>query len=299
MKQRCRDHGEIPRSISREGVAGALEEVAIAARRARGISLPGHARSSRHSRRWSLRGSAAAATAARLGARGHPRRARRRRRRCEPLGLHPFEGDDRLRWRTFVRASLKRAWHPRLTAGEPPDLEALRARVRERSHSASRDSMTRQLESQGVRLMRGRHRQLHRQPHHHDRAVSPGTPNRSEEVAEPYGCRGRRRNDPRHRLGAAGARPWAPVDGERVLITRQAYPPRVIPRSSDRDRLRRDRGRVRTHVPLVRLRGDTRRLAPAGSADEGSRGRRRPRRRLREARCTAHKGRAGKRRRHR
>ncbi|MDA8292468.1 MAG: FAD-dependent oxidoreductase [Actinomycetota bacterium] len=100
------------------------------------------------------------------------------------------------------------------------DLDALRERVRSISELLA-TSTTRQLESQGVRLVRGRGRLVgpHRVEITPDGAVGgPGDP--FVEDADAI-------------LLATGSSPrvpdWAPVDGERVLVTRQAYPPPTIP----------------------------------------------------------------------
>ncbi|HVB06331.1 MAG TPA: FAD-dependent oxidoreductase [Acidimicrobiales bacterium] len=100
--------------------------------------------------------------------------------------------------------------------GAAPDLEALRGRVRGITERLSA-STTRQLESQGVRLARGSARIVG--AHTVEITAADGSP--SEEVeAEAI-------------LVATGSYPrvpdWADVDGERVLVTRQAYPPATIP----------------------------------------------------------------------
>jgi pyruvate/2-oxoglutarate dehydrogenase complex dihydrolipoamide dehydrogenase (E3) component len=104
--------------------------------------------------------------------------------------------------------------------GATPDLEALRARVSSISDRLSA-STTRQLESQGVRLVRGM-----------ARLVAP----RAVEIladATDGGYEAPERIEADSILIATGSSPrvpeWAEVDGERILITRQAYPPAVIP----------------------------------------------------------------------
>jgi NAD(P)H dehydrogenase (quinone) len=94
------------------------------------------------------------------------------------------------------------------------DLDALRARMRSTEADLER-SFTTQLESQGVRLIRGR--AALSGPH---TASVQGEDGDEELQADAV-------------LLSTGSRPrvpgWAPVDGKRVLVTRQAYPPEVIP----------------------------------------------------------------------
>jgi pyruvate/2-oxoglutarate dehydrogenase complex dihydrolipoamide dehydrogenase (E3) component len=94
------------------------------------------------------------------------------------------------------------------------DLEVLRTRMRSTAADLER-SFTTQLESQGVRLIRGRGRLVGS----HKVEV---TSDAGAEVLEAEAV-----------LLSTGSSPrvpeWAPVDGKRVLVTRQAYPPEVIP----------------------------------------------------------------------
>jgi len=100
------------------------------------------------------------------------------------------------------------------------DLDALRERVRVISERLA-TSTTRQLESQGVRVVRGSGKLVG--PHRVQ--ISPyqtaGTPE------DPFVA------DADAILLATGSTPripeWAQVDGDRVLVTRQAYPPASIP----------------------------------------------------------------------
>ncbi len=96
------------------------------------------------------------------------------------------------------------------------DLGALGARVREIEHKLA-GSMTGQLESQGVRIIRGSGHLLG--PHLVE--------------AEPSSGDGPEQLDADAVLLSTGSYPrvpeWAEVDGERVLTTRQAYPPPEIP----------------------------------------------------------------------
>ena len=98
------------------------------------------------------------------------------------------------------------------------DLKALRDRVRDISGRLAA-SNERQLESQGVRIIRGTGRLAG--PHRVE--VVPSEPEAGPpEVLEADAV-----------LVATGSRPrvpdWAQVDGKRVLITRDAYPPTEIP----------------------------------------------------------------------
>jgi NAD(P)H dehydrogenase (quinone) len=100
-------------------------------------------------------------------------------------------------------------------AGVSPDLDALRARL-ERISTHLSESTERQLCSQGIEIVRGR-----------ARLSGPHTvvvePTHGEDIVLEADAI----------LLATGSYPrvpdWAPVDGDRVLITRQAYPPSAIP----------------------------------------------------------------------
>ena len=154
-----------------------------------------------------------------------------------------------------------------------------------RPHRRRHDS---QLESQGVRLVRGR-----------------GGYDRTRASSRCSGGLGGRAGERRARGGRDARRDrrlprvpdWAEIDGTRVADHRQAYPPRTIPEHLVVI------GSGVTGVEFVHMfrslgsRGDTRRLPPAGAADEGSRGRRRARGRFREARRPADQRGTGRRRR--
>lgn len=100
---------------------------------------------------------------------------------------------------------------------ETPNLEVLRDRVCEISQRLS-TSTERQLLSQGVKIIRGTGRLV--DSHHIAVAHEEGTGD--DELLEADAI-----------LLATGSKPrvpdWAEVDGDRVLLTRQAYPPKVIP----------------------------------------------------------------------
>ena len=111
-------------------------------------------------------------------------------------------------------AGLRRAHTMGLTAKGELDVDALRARVaaiEARLHG----SITTLLESQGVRLIAGAARFVD------SHTVAVETANGREDVTGELF------------LIATGSRPrvpeWAPLDGERVLTTREAYPPPEIP----------------------------------------------------------------------
>jgi dihydrolipoamide dehydrogenase len=135
----------------------------------------------------------------------------------------------------------------------PADLDVLRQRVRSISEHLA-DSMTRQLEDQGVRILRGRGRMLDA----HSVEVRPvdEAPDRwrsgggsssagPSQVAGSATLVGGARQAAPTQFGdpvvveadavllATGSAPrvpdWAEVDGDRVLVTRQAYPPPEIP----------------------------------------------------------------------
>ncbi len=95
------------------------------------------------------------------------------------------------------------------------DLDLLAARVRQIEHKLA-SSMTEQLLSQGVEIISGTGRLVG--PHHLEVSTEDGE------------LRGL---DAEAILVATGSYPrvpdWAPVDGKRVLTTRQAYPPPEIP----------------------------------------------------------------------
>ena len=112
-------------------------------------------------------------------------------------------------------SELRRARIMGIQASGGLDIEALRERVtsiEDRLHASVRG----QLVSQGVRLIAG----TARFAGPHDIVVDTGA---GEETLEADVV-----------LVATGSRPrvpdWAPIDGERVLTTRQAYPPPEIPR---------------------------------------------------------------------
>ena len=145
--------------------------------------------------------------------RGHAHRARHHRRRRAPVGLHPVEGDDRDRRRALGA-------DPGARDG-PASPRA--ASTSTRCASGSRRSRTTCTTSVA------------------DAARVAG---RAPDPRAPAGCRARTRSSPRPRRAseqldadfvvlATGSRPripdWAPVDGERILTTRQAYPPPEIP----------------------------------------------------------------------
>jgi pyruvate/2-oxoglutarate dehydrogenase complex dihydrolipoamide dehydrogenase (E3) component len=94
------------------------------------------------------------------------------------------------------------------------DLDAVRGRIASIANRLE-GSVTELLESQGVRVLKGRARFAG--PHE---VTVEGTSGTEELEADAI-------------LVATGSRPrvpdWAPVDGERVLVTRQAYPPKEIP----------------------------------------------------------------------
>ncbi len=124
------------------------------------------------------------------------------------------------------------------------DLEALAHRVRDIEHRLS-SSMTQQLESQGVRILRGTGRL--NGPHEVEVELLPGMEAEEAESPAAFGpplagvpVAGQRDNagrvlelDADAVLFATGSMPripaWADVDGETVLSTRHAYPPPVIP----------------------------------------------------------------------
>ena len=100
------------------------------------------------------------------------------------------------------------------------DLDALRERVRSISQGLA-SSTTRQLESQGVRLVRGSGRLVGP----HQVQISPYEP--EGQPVDPFVV------EADAILVATGSAPrvpeWAVVDGDRVLVTRQAYPPSRVP----------------------------------------------------------------------
>jgi pyruvate/2-oxoglutarate dehydrogenase complex dihydrolipoamide dehydrogenase (E3) component len=118
-----------------------------------------------------------------------------------------------------------------LLDGPSTDLGRLRTRVRAISDYLA-ESVTRQLESQGVRMLRGTGRMLDAhtvEVRRHGDWLAPedgghlaGAPAAQRVVVEADAV-----------LLATGSAPrvpdWASVDGERVLVTRQAYPPPEIP----------------------------------------------------------------------
>ena len=124
----------------------------------------------------------------------------------------------------------------------PPDLEVLRQRMRSMAEHLA-DSTERQLRDQGVTILRGSGRMLdaHTVEARLAPAVQAGTAPWPSEDPAPAGRAGFTPAAPADTavveadaiLLATGSVPrvpdWAPVDGERVLVTRQAYPPPEIP----------------------------------------------------------------------
>jgi len=111
-------------------------------------------------------------------------------------------------------SELQRARLMGLQASGTLDIEALRERVRSietRLHTSIRDLLV----SQGVRLVEGTAR--FKGPHEIVVDTATGLEELEADIV----------------LVATGSRPrvpeWAEVDGERVLTTRQAYPPPVSP----------------------------------------------------------------------
>jgi dihydrolipoamide dehydrogenase len=116
----------------------------------------------------------------------------------------------------------------------PVDLDLLRSRMRAIATDLA-ESTRRQLESQGVELFCGTGRLL--DAHHVEIAERGGwtgaASGGSAAAAGPQPAPERRVVEADAVLLATGSSPrvppWAPVDGERVLVTRQAYPPPEIP----------------------------------------------------------------------
>ena len=156
------------------------------------------------------------------------------------------------------------------------DVDALRERVQSiesRLHDAidgdarvaGRPAPPRHRSAQGTARDRRRHRRRDRGDR---RRLHPAR----DRLAAPCPRLGaaRRRTGAHHARGVSAARdPGAPL----------------------RHRLGRDRRRVHPHVQRARLEGDARRVAPAGAAAEGSRGRRGARGRVPPAGCPAAQGR--------
>jgi len=111
-------------------------------------------------------------------------------------------------------SELTRARSMGLAAEGHLDVDALRERVRS-IETRLHDATTAMLESQGVRLLHGTGRL--KGPHEIVVDTAEGIEELSADVV----------------LLATGSRPrvpeWAPLDGERVLTTREAYPPAEIP----------------------------------------------------------------------
>lgn len=98
----------------------------------------------------------------------------------------------------------------------PPDLAALRARIEDIS-SRLAASNVRQLESQGVRILRGTGRL--RGPHAVEATPNEGGASELLSADAVLVCTGSTPRVPA----------WAEVDGERIMTTRHAYPPPTIP----------------------------------------------------------------------
>ena len=140
-------------------------------------------------------------------------RARHHRRRRAPLGLHPEQGDGRDR----RRADRAHAARTRWACEAEGRLDVRRAPRAHRGHGG--DAARRRHEPARV---------AGRAPR---RAAPAGSPARTR--SRPTPTRATRRSRPTRSCSSTGSRPrvpdWAPIDGERILTTRQAYPPPEIP----------------------------------------------------------------------
>ena len=190
--------------------------------------------------------------------RRHARRARRRRRRRAPLGLHPVEGADRHRRR--AGSSSRRAHSMGIAAEGRLDIDALRERVAvDRGPPAPVDP-------EGPRV-------AERAGHQRHGALQGPARDRGRDHRA-----GSRRSTADFVLVATGSRPRIPdfvtVDRERVLTTRDAYPPPEIPEHAIVI------GSGVTGVEFTHMfdslgsQGHAARVAPAGAADQGRRSRR-------------------------
>ena len=128
------------------------------------------------------------------------------------------------------------------------DTEALTARIEGIKEHLQRGRRPSCSTSQGVRMVRGA-----------ARFVGPY----EVEVDRRRGHAADRRSTPPSI--ATGSRPripeWCTPDGDRILTTRDCYPPKVFPERVTRHRLGRHRRRVRPHVLVVRRQGHARRVA--------------------------------------
>jgi dihydrolipoamide dehydrogenase len=125
------------------------------------------------------------------------------------------------------------------------DTKALSTRIDDIKHHIQ-DGITTLLDSQGVRMVHGT-----------ARFVGPYEIEGHQSRRDPADLVRRR---PRVDRLAATHPEWCTPDGDRILTTRDCYPPRTFPRVGDGHRLRRHGRRVRPHVLLVRCPGHARRV---------------------------------------
>ena len=175
-----------------------------------------------------------------------------------PVGLHPVEGVDRDRRRARGARRGRTRWGSRPRAASTSTRCASGSR---RSRAALQQSIDESARVAG-RAGDPRHRAARRARTRWSSTRRRGRSRRSK----PTSC-----------SSPTGSRPrvpdFAPVDGDRVLTTRDAYPPPEIPEHAIVI------GSGVTGVEFTHLfqslgsRGHAARVAPAGAADQGSRGR--------------------------
>ena len=192
---------------------------------------------------------------------GHPDRARHRRWGRPPVGLHPVQDHDRHRRGGRLRPPDGR--HGPRALRSPTWTWTPSGPAIGKIETHLNASIVELLTSQGVRLIRGTARL--KGPHDVLVETEDGVEELSADAvlvstgsrpADPRLGRARRRAGPHHPAGLSAAR---------------------AARAPGRDRVGRDRRRVRAHVRLVRLQGHPDREPPAGAAEQGRRGGRRPR----------------------
>ena len=192
--------------------------------------------------------------------RGHDDRARHRRRRRPPLGLHPVEDDDRHRRGDELHPAHRRHG-PRARSTAEVDIDGAEGPRRRHRRPAQHASIEQLLEQPGRAACCRASARLDG-PHE----------------VEVDDRRRRPRSSPADAvLIATGSRPripdWCQPDGDRILTTRDCYPPQDAPRAASIVI-----GSGVTGVEFVHMfsslgvEGDAGRQPPAGAAEQGPRG---------------------------
>ena len=150
-----------------------------------------------------------------VGRQGHGDRARRDRWRRPPVGLHPEQDDDRHRGSDELLAPDRRDGPRAVRAGD----RDRGAEVADRGHQVAPPTQRHHAAREPGRPHGPRRRPLHQPEHGRRSTASPAASEIEFDAA----------------LVSTGSRPripdWCQPDGDRILTTRDCYPPKVIPQS--------------------------------------------------------------------